>query len=220
VRFEVARGDQEAEAVAGSDLVILHSPIVRVAFEHFFAGAMGRVYANLISVADDVCYDGAPFLPLARPFAERDIDVIFVASNWRRPEKNYPLLRRIAASCGDLRVHVVGAMDPDDMAVQRHGIVAQRASVYGLLGRAKVLVCPSSWDPAPGVLFEASLMGCNVVASRNCGNWELCNERLLAQSPDEFVPCLRRALAGPLPDHRQRFLGGYAELVDTLQAFV
>ncbi len=219
-RFTAPRRDAEAGAVAHSDLIVLHSPLVREAFEHFFPSDMGRVYAPLVSVADDVLHDAAPYRSLAQPFAVRDIDVLVVASNWQRPEKNAALLRRIGATCGDLRLHVVGANAPADMVAQHHGIVADRAAIYALLGRAKVLVCPSSWDPAPGVLFEASLMGCNVVASPNCGNWELCDEQLLARTSDAFVPCLRRALAAPLPDHRARFHGGYADLLETLQAFV
>jgi glycosyltransferase involved in cell wall biosynthesis len=220
VQFHPPTGDREQRAVAGSDLIIVHSPLVRTAFEHFFPSSMGTVYANTISVADDVAHHTAPFRRLARRFAERDIDVLFVASNWRRTEKNYPLLRRIAAACRDLRVHVVGDLAPDDLAVERHGVIAARGALLGLMGRAKVVVSPSSWDPAPGVLFEAAAMGCNVVASRNCGNWALCNEALLATSAGEFTACVRRGLAAPLPQYGERFAGGYADLIETLQAFV
>ena len=30
-------------------------------------------------------------------------------------------------------------------------------------------------DAAPGILFEGAVMGCNLVASKNCGNWEVCH---------------------------------------------
>jgi hypothetical protein len=63
-------------------------------------------------------------------------------------------------------------------------------------------------------------MGCNVVASPNCGNWELCHEQLLADSPAAFAGAIRRAVTTPYADNRERFRGGYAELVDTLRAFV
>ncbi|MEO8605854.1 MAG: glycosyltransferase [bacterium] len=218
--FSVPPRDHEAGAVEDSELIVLHSPLVRFAFEHCFPSHLGKVYDRLISVADDVYRDAAPFTALARPFAARDIDVIFIASNWSRPEKNLPLLRRLATACGGRRVHVVGALDAVDLPVQRHGIVARREDVYALLGRAKVLVCPSRWDPAPGVLFEASAMGANVVASRNSGNWQLCNDALLADSPEAFATCIERALIAPLPDNRAQFLGGYADLVETLEAFV
>ena len=218
VGFTVARTDKEYQAVVGSDLILLHSPHVRLAFEQFFPAHMGKVYDRLISVADTVYESAAPFAALARPFAERDVDVLFVSSYWQRPEKNYPLVRRLAAACRDLRVGLVGRADADDAPLQRHGILG-RHDLFALLGRTKVLVSPSLFDAAPGVLFEADALGANVVASTNCGNWQLCNPELLATTPDDFVRCIRRAVQEKLPANRTPFLGGHAELVETLEAF-
>ena len=220
ITFEAAQGDQERGAVQTSDLIIVHSPIVRRAFEHFFPAYMGKVYADLISIADCVYAEAATFAHLQRPFAERDIDAIFIASNWSRAEKNYPLVQRIAVACTGLRVHIVGQCPQPDLQAQYHGVITRRVDLYTLLGRAKAIVCPSRFDPAPGVLFEASAMGCNVVASPNCGNWELCNEQLLARSPAGFVSRTRRATTAPHADNRERFRGGYDNLIGTLTAFV
>lgn len=219
VTFDLPPNDQERQAVAGSDLIVLHTPHVRLAFEHFFPAYMGRVYERLISVADLVYGEARPFAPLARPFAERDLDVVFVASTWRRPEKNFALVRRLAAACGDLRLALVGEGAPDDAPVPRLGLLS-REEIFALLGRARAIVCPSSFDPAPGVLFEADALGANVVASPNCGNWQLCHERLLARGEDDFARCIRRAVQAPLPANRAPFLGGYADLFETLETFV
>lgn len=66
-------------------------------------------------------------------------------------------------------------------------------------------------------------MGCNVVASRNCGNWELCPADLLAEPADTgaFVRCIREGMARPYPSGLGRFLGqrSYAELLRTLEIF-
>jgi hypothetical protein len=99
VSFPVPPDDKERRAVEASDLIVLHSPHVRVAYEHFYPGYMGKVYDNVVSVADFAHDEAAAFRALARPFAERDIDVIAVASDWERVEKNYPLVRHVAASC-------------------------------------------------------------------------------------------------------------------------
>jgi len=219
VRFPAASDDKERRAVEASDLIVLHSPHVRDAYEHFYPGYMGKVYDNIVSVADFVHDEAAAFRALARPFAERDIDVIAVASDWARVEKNYPLVRLVATSCPDLRVSLVGLSVPDDAPLQRHGMVS-RAALFALLGRAKVLICPSTFDAAPGVLFEAAALGCNIVATPNCGNWTLCNEQLVARSPAEFVARTRHATTAPLPANPEPFLGGYADLVETLEAFV
>ena len=90
------------------------------------------------------------------------------------------------------------------------------------MGRARAVACPSLIDAAPGILFEASAMGCNVVASRNCGNWEICHPDLLADpcTSDAFAACLTRARATKHADHLDRFLErrSYRELVKILTA--
>jgi glycosyltransferase involved in cell wall biosynthesis len=219
VVFPVPPRDREAQAVAESDLVILHSPHVRAAYEHFFPAYLGAVYERLVSVADEIYAAAAPFTGLARPFAARDIDVLFVASDWSRAEKNVALVRSLAVACRGLRVHLVGRADAAGLPLTHHGVVADRADLYALLGRTRALVCPSRFDAAPGVLFEASAMGCNVVASPNCGNWQLCPAPFVARRSADFPACIARAVAAPLPDHRERFRGGYADLVETLLAF-
>ena len=64
-------------------------------------------------------------------------------------------------------------------------------------------------------------MGCNVVASPNCGNWQLCNSRLVAErgTRAEFLSKIELSLGAPFTDNRERFRGGYADLVDTLSVF-
>jgi hypothetical protein len=65
-------------------------------------------------------------------------------------------------------------------------------------------------------------MGCNLVASRNCGNWEICHPDLLADpcTSETFVACLARARARKHADHLHRFLErrSYDELMKVLAA--
>ena len=63
-------------------------------------------------------------------------------------------------------------------------------------------------------------MGCNVVASRNCGNWRLCADHLIPErcAPAPFLDAIEIAVSAPVPDHRALFRGGYRELVDMLAA--
>jgi hypothetical protein len=64
-------------------------------------------------------------------------------------------------------------------------------------------------------------MGCNVVASPNCGNWQLCNEQLLADrcSADAFLDKIKLALVDSYKDNQERFRGGYDDLLGILSAF-
>jgi glycosyltransferase involved in cell wall biosynthesis len=210
--------DRERQALEASDRTIAHSPLVRFVLDRYFPEHRRRVHASTISLADLTYAAAEESAPLRRPFAGRDIDVLLVASSWRRPVKNYALAREVAARCGGLAVHVVGAVDDPCPNATHHGVLARRAELFALLGRARTLVSPSLVDAAPGVLFEASAMGCNVVASPNCGNWRLCHDELLARRCDagELVDRIRRSLDRPYPDGRDRFRGGYGALVKAL----
>lgn len=218
IAFSMGPDEPERQAVDDADLIVVHSPLIRFAFEHFFPSHSGKIYANDISIADLVFPEAERFEHLKKPFAERDIDVIFVAADWTRHEKNYELVKKIVRRLGGLRVHIVGAFKRPCPTARHHGRIVGREQLYELLGRSKTLVCPSSLDAAPAVLFEASAMGCNVIASPNCGNWDLCNERLVTESyaEDAFVSNIETALNASYPDNRERFRGGYDDLVETL----
>ena len=218
VTFPIAPDNPERQAVENSELVIVHSPLIGFAFDHFFPSHSGKIYANIFSIADLVFPEADRFSHLKMPFAQRDIDVIFVASRWVRPEKNYAMVKKIVRRCGGLNVHILGAVDRPCPPARHHGRIVDREQLYELLGRSKMLVCPSLLDAAPAVLFEASAMGCNVIASPNCGNWGLCNERLVAErcSSDLFFEKIETALDGLYQDNRDRFRGGYDDLVETL----
>jgi hypothetical protein len=218
VAFPMATDHPERQAVENSDLIIVHSPLIRFAFDHFFSNHNGKIYSNIISIADLVFPEADRFKHLKKPFNERDIDIIFVASRWSRPEKNYALVRKIVRRCGALNVHIVGEVDRPCPPARHHGRIVGREALYELLGRSKTLVCPSSLDAAPAVLFEASGMGCNVIASPNCGNWDLCNERLVSENCSEkaFFSKIEMSLNAPYEANQERFRGGYEDLVETL----
>ena len=119
-----------------------------------------------------------------------------------------------------LAVHVVGEVPERVAGATFHGPIGDRAALFDLMGRARAVASPSLLDAAPGVLFEGSAMGCNAVASRNCGNWELCNEALVVEpfTVDAFASRLALAQERPFPDHLARFLerGSYRRLVRLL----
>jgi glycosyltransferase involved in cell wall biosynthesis len=213
----------ERRAVEQCGLMVTHSALTQEMARRFFPSWAGKIYPNVISFAEWTCDGAMLWRSLARPFAERDIDVLFVASDWARPEKNYPLVKAITRALGDARVHVVGQVPYALTPVTHHGFMGSREALFGLFGRARAIVCPSLMDAAPGVLFEGSVMGCNVVASKNCGNWELCHAALLVDpfSPAAFAACIRRAMSGKYDDNLDHLLQRrcYDELVALLTAF-
>ena len=222
VRFPMRTIDPERDVTQHARLIFVHSPLVRFAFEVFFPAHVGKLYERDISIADLKLAEAGPYQGLRRPFDERDIDVLFVANDWSRLVKNLPLTLHLVRRLQHLRVHLVGAIDDHDIPAVCHGLMPRRHDLYALYGRSRVLVCPSLQDAAPGVLFEAAAMGCNIVTSANCGNWQLCHPELLAESCRErpFLEAIRRGLAKPYPTDPTDYLGGYAELVETLRVLI
>ena len=213
----------ERRAVEACDLMVTHSAMTRDFMAKFFPASVGKTYRSVISFAEWITGGVAPWRAHARDFEDRDVDLLFIASDWARPEKNYPLLAAIARRMRGSQVHVVGHVPHRLPSVTHHGFIGLRDTLFELMGRSRCVACPSRMDAAPGILFEASAMGCNVVASKNCGNWELCSPDLLADPFDDvaFVACIRRALTQPQPDHIESFLQrhSYDEWLALLAAF-
>jgi glycosyltransferase involved in cell wall biosynthesis len=214
VPFPISPHDPEAHIIERATLICVHSPTVRFAFEHLYPAQAGKIHARDISIADLVAAEAGDFQVLRQPFEQRDIDLLFVANEWQRPEKNYPLVQALCRRFPHHRIDVVGICPTVEPNAVHHGLVTARRGVYGLLGRARTVACPSLLDAAPGVLFEAAAMGCNVVTSPNCGNWEICARPLLAPSchPDEFAAAIERSWTTECPSPDAAFRGGYAEL--------
>jgi len=148
--------------------------------------------------------------------------VLFMASDWGRVEKNYPLVSRLGRRLGDLRVHVVGDVPYALRWAVHHGFMTDRGALFELMGRARCIACPSLIDAAPGILFEGAVMGCNLVASKNCGNWDVCHPDLVVEPFDEPVMAERLHLAAHrrYDDRLDRFRarGAYRELMAIIGA--
>lgn len=213
----------ERAALEACDLVITHSALTLTLMERFFPKHVGKIYPEVVSFEEWICDGAERWLHKARSFEDRDIDVLFVASDWDRKVKNYPFVEAMGDRLRGAAVHIVGDVPHALPGAVHHGFLESREALFDLFGRARCVACPSLIDAAPGILFEASVLGCNVVASRNCGNWELCHPDLLVESfgPADFAACVERALTHKFDDGRQAFLArnGYANLVGILDAF-
>jgi hypothetical protein len=212
----------EKEAVSIADYIIAHSDMNLFLYRYFFSSFTGKIYPRVIWFGEWIYRDALEYSFLSQPFHERDIDVLFVASNWERPEKNFPWVKSIVAHAPELNVHVVGRTE-EFSGASDHGPMADRRALFSLLGRAKSIVCPSLFDAAPGILFEGSALGCNLVASKNCGNWQLCNESLVVDPflREVFLDKIRLSLTDRYPDHMDYFLqsGSYSDLLETIMVF-
>lgn len=199
---------EERAAVHRSDLVIANSELSLAMFHRFFPAHRGTIYPEAVFAAEWIAAAAHARRVPVLPFGERDIDVLFVASSWHRTIKNLPWVKAIARHLHGSRVHLAGESGDLPASITSHGFVASRHEMCALMARARCVACPSRMDSAPGILYEASALGCNVVASRNCGNWEICHPDLLVEPfhVDVFVDRIRRAVVRPYPDRMQSLL--------------
>src|SRR6476660_8720871 len=122
-----------------------------------------------------------------------------------------------------MAIHIVGEVPVRQKppAARYHGLLTDRDALFQLRGRAKAVASPSVYDSAPGILFEAAAMGCNIVASKNCGNWMICHDELLVEPFDikTFATAIRRSVTRKYEDQMQFFLDcqTYGKLTDILE---
>jgi len=213
----------ENETVLQSDLIVTHSEMTLSLYRYFFPSMNGKIYPEVFWYADWIFKEASGYFRQKLPFAKRDIDLLFVANDWSRPEKNYPLLKKIALRCKDLNIHLVGEVNERSAGQTYYGLVTERKKLFSLMGRARIVVSPSLFDAAPNILFEASAIGCNVICSKNCGNWQLCNENLLVDpvSSDNFIKKIHLALRQKYEDNKAYFVrkDSYKKLVDVILKF-
>lgn len=201
-------GKREAQAVEGADLILVHSEMMRPLYQYYFPAHAVKIFPETLWNAEWINMDSAPYLHLRKPFAERVIDVLFVASIWSRIEKNWALAREMILRNPNWNIQVVGESVERAGHATYHGLVTDRAKLFAMMGNARVVVSTSRFDAAPGVLFEATAMGCNIVATKNCGNWELCHPALLADSlrVEEFENRIHAALVREYKHNAEKFL--------------
>ncbi|HLE25580.1 MAG TPA: glycosyltransferase [Thermodesulfobacteriota bacterium] len=214
----------EIDAIRISDLIVTHSDMTMFLFEYFFPPSqIAKIYTDVIWSAEWIYKDALDYLRLKKPFFERNIDILFIASAWSRPEKNYKLVKKIVLQCKGLNIHIVGEVEEKLVGVKHYGLITKREELFILLGNAKTIVCTSLFDPAPGILFEASAMGCNIIASKNCGNWQICNEELLVDpfNLNNFLEKIFLSLTKKFHDNIDYFLKtkSYQNLIDTILVF-
>jgi len=198
---------EEDQTVRLADRIHFHSDSVRFWYWYFYPDYRFKM-------TEDVYWD-FPILKKhfqhherPKPWKSRTFDVLFAATDWKRPEKNFELLKSICKklNLSRKRVAVVG-LCPEELPkeIMRFPIVSQD-ELYYLMCDSRLLACPSRYDEAPNVLFEASLAHCNIVCSHNCGNFRLAAPELRAKlEAEDFVRKIRKGLKEPLKGDPEAF---------------
>jgi hypothetical protein len=219
-RPEIVSREEEA-AVDLCDLTITHSGMTQFLYEKFFPFHTGKIYSDVIWFAEWIYEDALEYNYLKKPFEQRSIDALFISSSWSRQEKGLDLVKKLLYLLNGMEVHLVGDIEEkDSLPAVCHGVMRNRTELFTLFGNAKTIICTSSFDAAPGILFEGSAMDCNLVASKNCGNWEICNNALLVDPflVENFATKIRLGKDRRYPDQMEQFLQrkSYQNLMETI----
>ncbi len=215
--------NEEREAVNLADFVITHSDMIYDIYKYFYKPMQGKIYSEIIWFAEWIYKEAVSYKHLSKNFSEREIDLVFIASDWSRHEKNYDLVKKLIPDLKKINIHIVGIAEEYIQGVVFDGVITDREKLFELLGNCKTIVCPSIFDAAPGILFEASALGCNIITSKNCGNWQLCNPSLLADpfTLKAFKEKIKLSLQHKFLDNIDFFLqtGSYKNLIETINLF-
>lgn len=171
----------EKKALIRCDMAIPNSELLKTYLPAYFPTLVSQIYREAIGWGHFFYRAAEQYKDYRKPFAERSIDLLFVGCDWNTSEKNYAFAMRIARGFRKQTVHLIGNVSPtlEKQYVHYHGVVESRDLFFKILGNSKTVVFPASFATAPGSLYEAIAMGCNIVTSKNCASWTLCNEALL-----------------------------------------
>ena len=198
---------KELQAMDIIDKIICHTKSTKFWFNYFYPEHKHKISEKILWSAPLVHKKLHEQKPDLKDFENRPIDILFVANRWSRAEKNYQLVKQIIKSCKGLNFHVVGECEEEIEGAVYHQFLI-RDKVIELMKNTKTVVSTSAYDPAPNILFEASLMGCNVIASKNCGNWELCHTDLLVEPYclENYIKKVHLSLSRRFQDNLEHFL--------------
>lgn len=197
----------EIRAVESADRIICHTTTTCFWFNHFYPDHKHKISEKILWSAPLVHEKLNKQKLDLKTFDDRNIDILFVANRWSRAEKNYEMVKQIIEGCAGLNIHVVGECDDEIEGAVYHQFLLHN-KVIELMKNTKTVVSTSTYDPAPNVLFEASILGCNMIASKNCGNWELCHPELLVEPHclENYLEKIPLSLKRKFEDNLEYFL--------------
>ena len=195
----------ERQAVKMADRILFHTQRMRFWYHTFYPEFREKM-ENEIFWDYPLIQHRFERIKSKTSWKKRPIDLLFVATDWRRGEKNFPLLKQLCRLFVRKRIMVIGFLPerlPD--SVIAFDTMSQE-DVVQAMAQTKIVACPSRYDEAPNVLFEAAIAGANIVCSKNCGNYQLAHEDLVARlNPVDFAGKIQTALQRHYPPYTRRY---------------
>lgn len=113
-------------------------------------------------------------------FLSREYDIIFVCSSFGRKIKNSILAKDLLSDerLLNLKKIVIGNGDLfNDSDIKNITILKQQPNsiVLDYMRNSKLLILTSLFDSSPNTVYEALDCGCNIIISKNVGNYQIFN---------------------------------------------
>ena len=117
---------------------------------------------------------------------ERYYDLAYIVSNFTRTIKGPSLVCKLLHKLNKTpvkKILIVGDENKELIFPKFEGIEytitnkIENKNVLKALYNTKLLIMPSLYEACPNIIHEASIMGANVILSKNVGSWEVFSEK-------------------------------------------
>lgn len=121
------------------------------------------------------------------PFENRLYDIVFACYNWRRNLKNVDLINRIIKDSrfDEFKILVAGNGVNLVKKEEKFNVITlpclDNRELLSYFNNTRCYVCPSYYDSFPNTITESQICGCNIVTSKNVGQYKLINPNLLVE---------------------------------------
>ena len=97
----------------------------------------------------------------------------------------------------------------DGLNIKNLTVMKQKPNsvVLDYMKKSKLLLLPSLFDSSPNTLYEAIECGCNILTSKNIGNWELFNPESICcdiYNKNEWLDKIENNLIKQISNHLKR----------------
>jgi glycosyltransferase involved in cell wall biosynthesis len=166
--------EQELKTIKLVDRIIFNSTLTKQLMKLFYKDSIKNYEIKNTSLLKDLNNNDS------NDFTQREYDIIFICSNFNRKIKNPNFVKELFLDkrLDNYNKIVMGNGDLfDGLPIKNLTVMKQQPNsvVLDYMKKSKLLLLPSLFDSSPNTLYEAIECGCNILTSKNIGNWELFN---------------------------------------------
>lgn len=179
--------DCEFRAIIVADKIIPNSELTEIYYKNLYKNLKSNATSfitNKIEPAIEISsiYDTAYVYKSIKQidFEKRQYDVVFACFNWKRKLKGLELIDKIIDSLKKYKILIIGGSS--NGTKHKNITIVDCCSNDILLtyfANTRCFVSTSYYDSYPNAITEAKLCGCNIVTSKNVGQYKVLEPNLV-----------------------------------------